>query len=76
MTQKDYKKVFKQLKNKPGKMQKYIKNNAPKDRSCGLAKAVCEICGKHRGVIRKYTINLCRQCFRENAYELGFKKYH
>ena len=35
MTYSDYRKVFKQLKSKPIKMQKYIKHNAPKQRKYG-----------------------------------------
>jgi len=76
MTQSIYTKMFKQLKAKPDKLKKYIKHNAPKKRSCGLANISCEICGRHRGVIRKYKLDICRQCFREQAYDLGFKKYH
>ena len=25
-------------------------------------------------IVRKYHLNLCRQCFRENAADIGFKK--
>ena len=35
----------------------------------------CERCGRRRGIIRKYGMHLCRQCFRDMAPELGFKKY-
>lgn len=35
----------------------------------------CEQCGRRRGLVRRYGLNLCRQCFRDNARELGFKKY-
>ena len=35
----------------------------------------CRRCGRKRGVVRKYGLYLCRQCFREVARELGFKKY-
>jgi len=35
----------------------------------------CERCGRKRGLIRKYGLHLCRQCFREKAEEMGFKKY-
>lgn len=76
MTHSNYNKVFKQLDSKPGKMKKYIKNNAPKKRTCGYALIECELCGRHKGVVQKYKLNLCRQCFRQNAPRLGFKKYH
>lgn len=33
------------------------------------------ICGNPHGLIRKYGINICRQCFRENADKIGFAKY-
>lgn len=36
---------------------------------------VCRFCGNKNGVIRKYGLIICRQCFREKAEELGFKKY-
>jgi small subunit ribosomal protein S14 len=38
-------------------------------------KAGCERCGRKRGIVRRYGMHLCRQCFREIAPELGFKKY-
>ena len=41
MTATDYKKVFKQLVKKPAKLKKYIKHNAPKERSCGIGLKKC-----------------------------------
>ena len=35
----------------------------------------CLRCGRKRGIIRRYGMHLCRQCFRELAPEIGFKKY-
>ncbi|NGM69455.1 30S ribosomal protein S14 [Natronolimnobius sp. AArcel1] len=35
----------------------------------------CQRCGRKQGLVGKYDINLCRQCFREIAREMGFKKY-
>ena len=35
----------------------------------------CERCGRKRGLIRAYGLYMCRQCFREKAEEMGFKKY-
>ena len=32
-------------------------------------------CGRKRGMVRRYGLRLCRQCFRDSAPELGFKKY-
>ncbi|KAL0799130.1 hypothetical protein Bca101_054305 [Brassica carinata] len=33
------------------------------------------VCGNSHGLIRKYGLNCCRQCFRSNAKEIGFIKY-
>ena len=35
----------------------------------------CVLCDRKRGLVRRYGLNLCRQCFRDRASELGFKKY-
>ena len=75
MTYSDYSKVFKQLKAKPVKMKKYIKHNSPKERKFGTAMKKCRRCGRVRGHISKYGLDLCRQCFRETATKLGFKKF-
>jgi hypothetical protein len=32
------------------------------------------VCGSHHGVIRKYGLQMCRRCFRENAKDIGFQK--
>ncbi len=49
---------------KPKKVRKYGKGSRP-----------CRRCGQYGPVIRKYDLYLCRQCFRELAPNLGFKKY-
>ena len=36
--------------------------------------AKCRICNNSHAVIRKYGINICRQCFRERANQIGFQK--
>ncbi len=76
MTTSSYAKVFKQLKSKPLVLIKFKKHNSPKKRSCGKALKSCRRCGSHRGVIRKYGVNMCRRCFRETAKAVGFKKYN
>ena len=75
MTASDWKKILKQLKNKPAKMEKYIKHNKPKDRTTGIASHKCERCGRFNAHIKSYGLNLCRHCFRELALQLGFQKY-
>ncbi len=34
----------------------------------------CQMCGRKQGLVRRYNIMLCRQCFREWAPKIGFKK--
>ncbi len=75
MTSKDHKKAFKQLRNKPIKLRKFIKHNKPKERKFGRGSRKCKRCGRFGAHIQKYGINLCRQCFREVAKDIGFKKY-
>jgi len=35
----------------------------------------CRRCGQQQGLVGKYEIWLCRQCFCEIARDMGFKKY-
>jgi hypothetical protein len=32
------------------------------------------VCAHRAGLIRKYNLNICRQCFREYANDIGFHK--
>lgn len=76
MTAKDYKKVFVQLNVKPAKAARYRKHNTPKKRTTGIGRKRCRNCGRRgSSVVGQYMIDLCRQCFREKAKEIGFKKY-
>jgi small subunit ribosomal protein S14 len=71
----DWRKITKQLRRKPAKMNKFLKHNKPKERKIGVASKKCERCGRFGAHIASYGLNLCRQCFREIAVEIGFKKY-
>ena len=51
------------------------KKRAPRKKKFGKGSRPCRRCGQYDSVIRKYDLNLCRQCFRELASTLGFKKY-
>ncbi len=75
MTASDWRKMLKQLRAKPAILQRFLKHSTPKDRKFGVAARRCERCGRFGAHINKYGIHLCRQCFREMAEELGFKKY-
>lgn len=75
MTTSHHSKVLKQIGEKPGKVAKYRKHNLPKERKHGESTRPCTRCGRTGGHIRRYGLHLCRQCFRENATEIGFKQY-
>jgi small subunit ribosomal protein S14 len=40
----------------------------------GKGKIKCQQCGRTGGIIRKYNLNYCRQCFREIVQKMGFEK--
>ncbi|MEZ0393971.1 MAG: 30S ribosomal protein S14 [Desulfurococcaceae archaeon] len=41
----------------------------------GKGAKACARCGARDAVIQAYGLYLCRQCFRELATSMGFKKY-
>ncbi len=45
-------------------------------RKFGKGARRCVRCGSMGPIIRKYGLMLCRQCFRQFAKELGFRKFH
>lgn len=44
-------------------------------RTYGPDSRKCRVCKNTHGMIRKYDINMCRRCFREQAPLIGFVKY-
>jgi len=47
-----------------------------KERKYGKGSRRCIRCGTHVAVIQAHKLMLCRRCFREVAYQLGFRKYN
>ncbi|KAG6022526.1 40S ribosomal protein S29 [Claviceps sp. Clav32 group G5] len=43
-------------------------------RTYGKGSRSCRVCKHTAGLIRKYDLNLCRQCFREKSKDIGFVK--
>jgi len=41
----------------------------------GIGTRKCKRCNRHGGIIRKCGLFYCRQCMREIAKKIGFKKY-
>ncbi|UCC40821.1 MAG: 30S ribosomal protein S14 [Candidatus Aminicenantes bacterium] len=52
-----------------------MKQVPKKERKFGKGSRPCRRCGQEGPIIRMYGLYLCRQCFREVANSLGFKKY-
>ncbi|MFA5363621.1 MAG: 30S ribosomal protein S14 [Candidatus Bathyarchaeia archaeon] len=52
-----------------------MKQQAETQRKFGKGSHPCRRCGSYGSVIRRYGLDLCRQCFREVAPDLGFRKY-
>lgn len=75
MSASDWKKIFNQLGRKKAIIEKVTKHNKPKVRKNGIASLKCKRCGRFGAHISSYDLHLCRQCFREIATDIGFKKY-
>ncbi|KAJ5082910.1 hypothetical protein N7532_011953 [Penicillium argentinense] len=43
-------------------------------RKYGKGSRQCRVCAHRAGLIRKYGMNICRQCFREKSADIGFNK--
>lgn len=52
-----------------------MKERHGKPRKFGKGARWCKRCGQYAALVRMYDLQLCRQCFREVAEKLGFKKY-
>ena len=52
-------------------------NNVPLKEKKRLYGAIfgCERCGQMRSMVRMHGLHMCRQCFRDSAKDMGFKKY-
>ncbi|KAB2573230.1 40S ribosomal protein S29 [Lasiodiplodia hormozganensis] len=44
-------------------------------RTYGKGSRGCRVCTHKAGLIRKYGLNICRQCFREKSTDIGFVKH-
>ncbi|KAI1414557.1 hypothetical protein M434DRAFT_399570 [Hypoxylon sp. CO27-5] len=44
-------------------------------RTYGKGSRACRVCTHKAGLIRKYGLNICRQCFREKSADIGFVKH-
>lgn len=42
--------------------------------TCANGNVYSRVCTHPAGLIRKYGLNICRQCFREKSADIGFVK--
>ena len=70
-----YERVRKQIENKHVKVTRYDKFNKKKERKFGRNVVHCRKCGTTKGIIKKYGLEYCRRCFREDGEKLGFSKF-
>jgi ribosomal protein S14 len=75
MTAKDWKKTFNSISHKKAESGRMLKFNKPTEKKFGRGKRICNICGRRKGLIRRYSLNICRQCFRDVARSIGFNKF-
>ncbi len=47
-------------------------NSSP--RTYGKGSRQCRVCAHRAGLIRKWGLDMCRQCFREKSKAMGFVK--
>ncbi|KAI9051466.1 hypothetical protein LZ554_004512 [Drepanopeziza brunnea f. sp. 'monogermtubi'] len=65
--------ISKKKKRLPNMSHESVWNSRP--RTYGKGARACRVCTHKAGLIRKYGLNICRQCFREKAYDIGFVKH-
>ncbi|XP_019486312.1 PREDICTED: 40S ribosomal protein S29-like isoform X1 [Hipposideros armiger] len=56
--------------NKMGHQQLYWR----RPRKFGQGSRSCRVCSNRHGLIRKYGLSMCRQCFHQYAKDVGFVK--
>jgi len=47
----------------------------PQTKNYGKGQRECRRCKTHRGIIRRYGLDICRRCFYEIGKDIGFKRY-
>jgi small subunit ribosomal protein S29e len=53
---------------------KSLINSHPKNPYGSAGGRKCRVCANPHAIIRKYNLDMCRQCFRERAKDIGFMK--
>lgn len=70
-----FERIAKTLKGKPAKYKRFIKFNKHKMQPHDKRQNACTRCNRPEAHIKIHGLNYCRECFREIAEDIGFKKY-
>ncbi len=70
-----FERIAKNLTGKPAKYSRFVRFNKHKLQPHDLRFRRCIRCGRSEAHIGVHGLNYCRECFREVAKDLGFKKY-
>lgn len=52
-----------------------FKSTGRNQKKYGKGSRWCKRCGQYGALIQQYDLMLCRQCFREVAKSIGFRKF-
>jgi small subunit ribosomal protein S14 len=70
-----FERIAKTLKGKPVKYNRFIKFSSHKIQPHDARSRKCIRCNRPEAHIGIHGLNYCRQCFREVAKDIGFRKY-
>lgn len=70
-----FERIYRIHQNDPVKQYRMQRFNKHKMKSHDIRSRACVRCNRPEAHIRVHGLNYCRQCFREIAKDLGFRKY-
>ncbi len=70
-----YERIAKNLKGKPAKYSRFTRFNQHKLQPHDRRAHMCVRCNRTEAHIGIHGLSYCRECFREVAKDLGFRKY-
>jgi small subunit ribosomal protein S14 len=70
-----YERIAKNLKDNPAKYNRFVKFNKHKMQPHDIRSRRCVRCNRGEAHIGIHGLNYCRECFREVAKDVGFRKY-
>jgi small subunit ribosomal protein S14 len=70
-----FEKIASTLKGKPAKYSRFMRFNKHKMQPNDKRRNVCTRCNRAEAHISIHGLNYCRECFREIAEDIGFRKY-